>query len=76
MPTINKMPTTKKVENLVQEVLNESSYLERKQCYYTAYFWLKNPEKYSAIFSKNLDDFTNKVRETSSEYLNSNNIIN
>ena len=70
------MTTNKQVENLVQEVLNESSYLERKQCYYTAYFWLKNDRKYSAICSKNLDDFTNKVRETSSEYLNSNNIIN
>jgi hypothetical protein len=70
------MKTNKQVENLVQEVLNESSYLERKQCYYTAYFWLKNPLKYSAIFSENLEDFTNKVRETSSEYLNSNNIIN
>ena len=70
------MYTNKEVENLVQEVLNESSYLERKQCYYTAYFWLKNDRKYSAIFSQDLNDFTNKVRETSREYLNSNNIIN
>ena len=71
------MYTNKEVEKLVREVLKKDSYyLERKQCYYTAYFWLKNDRKYSAIFSQDLNDFTNKVRETSREYLNSNNIIN
>lgn len=70
------MNINKKVENLVQEVLREESHLERKQYYYTAYFWIKNPKKYSRLFYKNLDHFTIAVREYARDYLNSNNIIN
>jgi len=64
------MNTTNKVENLVKEVLNKnSSYLNTKQCYYTAYFWLKDFEKFTAIFAEDLDDFTNKIRVAATLYL-------
>jgi hypothetical protein len=63
------------VEWLVKQVLSNSFYLDRKQCYYTAYFWIKN-EEYPQIFSQDLNDFVNKVRETSIKYINSKNILN
>ena len=56
------------VNELVQEVLKESIYLENLNQYMTSYFWLKN-EKFLPIFADNLNEFVKKVSETSSKYL-------
>ena len=64
-----------KVDFVVKQALNKSFYLDRKQCYYTAYFWIIN-EKYPQIFSSDLDAFINIVRETAIKHINSKNILN
>ena len=64
-----------KVDFVVKQALNKSFYLDRKQCYYTDYFWIIS-EKYAQIFSSDLDDFVNKVRETAIKHINSKNILN
>ena len=64
-----------KVDFVVKQALNKSFYLDRKQCYYTAYFWIIN-EKYPQIFSSDLDAFISIVRETAIKHINSKNILN
>ena len=64
-----------KVDFVVKQALDKSFYLDRKQCYYTDYFWIIS-EKYAQIFSSDLDDFVNKVRETAIKHINSKNILN
>ena len=56
------------VNELVQEVLKESIYLENLNRYMTSYFWLKN-EKFLPIFADDFNEFVKKVSETSSKYL-------
>ena len=67
---MNKLRKEKRenVNELVQEVLKESIYLENLNQYMTSYFWLKN-EKYLPIFADDFNEFVKKVSETSSEYL-------
>jgi hypothetical protein len=60
------------VDFLVKQALDKSFYLDRKQCYYTAHFWIIN-EKYPQIFSSDIEDFVNKVRETAIKHINSKN---
>jgi hypothetical protein len=56
------------VNELVQEVLKESIYLENLNQYMTSYFWLKN-KKFLPIFADDFNEFVKKVSETSSKYL-------
>jgi hypothetical protein len=60
------------VDFLVKRALDKSFYLDRKHCYYTAYFWIIS-EKYPQIFSSNIEDFVHKVRETAIKHINSKN---
>ena len=65
MNKVNK----KELNKLVQEVLDNSSFLQAKNVYCTHYFWLKDFNKYSAIFADNIDSFTQKVREQSESFI-------
>ena len=65
MNKVNK----KELNKLVQEVLDNSSFLQAKNVYCTHYFWLKDFNKYSAIFADNIDSFTQKVREQSEAFI-------
>ena len=57
------------INKLVDEVLDNSSFLRAKNVYCTHYFWLKDFNKYKAIFADNIDSFTQKVREQSEVFI-------
>ena len=57
------------VNELVQEVLKESIYLENLNQYMTSYFWIKN-QKFSTIFAGDFKEFINKVGDMSVKYSN------
>ena len=57
------------LNKLVQEIMNDSYFLQAKNVYCTHYFWLKDFNKYSAIFADNIDSFTQKVREQSEAFI-------
>jgi|TARA_B100000959_G_scaffold84983_1_gene90361 hypothetical protein len=57
-----------KEQELMNEVMDDSYYLQAKGYYWTAYFWKLNL-KYSAISDYNLDAFQSKVREQIKKYL-------
>lgn len=56
-------------QKLMNEVMDDSYYLNGKGgMYYTAYFWKKDP-KYSAISDYDLDTFQSKCRKQVKKYL-------
>ena len=57
------------LNKLVKEVLDNSSFLQAKNVYCNHYFWLKDFNKYKAIFADNIDSFTQKVREQSKVFI-------
>ena len=59
-----------KINELVQEVLKDSYYFQNLNQYGTHYFWIKNHNKFKAIFADNFDEFLIKVRQTAELYLN------
>ena len=61
--------TKTELNELVQEVLDNSSFLQAKNVYCTHYFWLKDHNKYQTIFADNIDSFTQKVREQSKVFI-------
>ena len=69
MSKFRKQEQRKKMNELVQEVLKESIYLENLNQYMTSYFWIKN-QKFLPIFADDLEKFVKKVSETSAKYLN------
>ena len=61
--------TKTELNKLVNEVLNNSSFLRAKNVYCTHYFWLKDHNKYQTIFADNIDSFTQKVREQAEAFI-------
>ena len=58
-----------KLNKLVQEVLDNSSFLQAKNVYCTHYFWLKDHNKYKAIFADTIESFGQKIREQSEAFI-------
>ena len=66
---MNNIETKTELNKLVQEVLDNSSFLQAKNVYCTHYFWLKDHSKYQAIFADNIENFGQKVREQSEAFI-------
>ena len=66
---ISNQVSKDELNKLVQEVMNDSYFLQAKNVYCTHYFWLKDFRKYKAIFADNIDSFTQKVREQSKVFI-------
>jgi hypothetical protein len=64
----NKVINTE-LNKLVDEVLDNSTFLRAKNVYCTHYFWLKDHNKYQAIFADNIENFGQKVREQSEAFI-------
>ena len=64
----NKVINTE-LNKLVDEVLDNSTFLRAKNVYCTHYFWLKDPNQYQAIFADTIESFSQKIREQSKAYL-------
>ena len=61
--------SNEEINKLVDEVLDNSTFLRAKNVYCTHYFWLKDYNKYQTIFADNIDSFTQKVREQSEAFI-------
>lgn len=61
--------TKTELNKLVNEVLNNSSFLRAKNVYCTHYFWLKDHNKYKAIFADTIESFGQKIREQSEAFI-------
>ena len=61
--------SNEEINKLVDEVLDNSSFLRAKNVYCTHYFWLKDPNQYQAIFADTIESFSQKIREQSKAYL-------
>lgn len=61
--------TKTELNKLVQEVMNDSYFLQAKNVFWTSFFWLKDHNKYTAIFADDIESFTKKVREQSETFI-------
>ena len=57
------------LNKLVQEIMNDSYFLQAKNVYCTHYFWLKDHNKYKAIFADTIESFGQKIREQSEAFI-------
>jgi len=61
--------SNEEINKLVDEVLDNSSFLRAKNVYCTHYFWLKDHNKYKAIFADTIESFGQKIREQSESFI-------
>ena len=57
------------LNKLVQEIMNDSYFLQAKNVYCTHYFWLKDHNKYKAIFADTIESFGQKIRKQSEAFI-------
>ena len=57
------------LNKLVQEIMNDSYFLQAKNVYCTHYFWLKDHNKYKAIFADTIESFDQKIRKQSEAFI-------
>ena len=61
--------TKTELNKLVDEVIDNSSFLSAKNVYCTHYFWLKDHNMYKAIFANTIESFGQKIREQSEAFI-------
>jgi len=66
---ISNQVSKDELNKLVQEVMNDSYFLQAKNVFWTNFFWLKDHNKYTAIFADDIESFTKKVREQSEAFI-------
>jgi hypothetical protein len=66
---ISNQVSKDELNKLVQEVMNDSYFLQAKNVFCTHYFWLKDFRKYKAIFADDIESFTKKVRKVSKAFI-------
>ena len=66
---ISNQVTKDELNKLVQEVMNDSYFLQAKNVFWTNFFWLKDHNKYTAIFADDIESFTKKVRKLSKAFI-------
>ena len=57
------------LNKLVQEIMYDSYFLQAKNVYCTHYFWLKDHNKYKAIFADTIESFDQKIRKQSEAFI-------